>query len=233
MSPIIKVFNSSAEVAKQFGLFMSGISDLQSVALSGGSTPRLLFDELADVNKYPLTWQNIHLFWGDERCVPPDHEESNYKMTKTHLLDKIEIPDGNVHRVLGESSPSEEAERYANEIGKYVKSHEGIPQFDLIILGMGSDGHTASIFPHQMELLTSENVCEVAIHPESGQNRITLTGKVINQAKRVAFLVTGSSKTEKVQSIMKHAAVANSYPAAHIKANEVYWFLDSDAASGL
>src|SRR5690606_20512735 len=123
-------------------------------------------------------WTRVHLYWGDERCVPPNDNESNYKMTVDHLLSKIDVPEENVHRIYGENIPKEEAIRYSEVLKSRLPQFEGVPQFDLIILGMGDDGHTASIFPYNIHLWDSGNVCEVAVHPDSGQKRITITGKI-------------------------------------------------------
>ena len=153
-------------------------------------------------------------------------------MTKDHLLSKIDFPEENVHRIKGEDDPEQEAARYSAEILKNVPGENMIPRFDIIILGMGPDGHTASIFPHQMELLTTARICDVATHPESGQKRITLTGKVLNQANKVAFLVTGGNKKEKVKEILTKTGNWKLYPAAHVKPinGELIWFLDDSAS---
>lgn len=205
-----------------------------TIALSGGSTPKLLFSLLAQLYNHDIDWSGIHLFWGDERCVPPNHGESNFGMTKTLLLDHINIPAANVHRVRGEDEPTTEAIRYGAEISAVVPSKNGLPAFDLIILGMGEDGHTASIFPHQMELLEDTNICGVAIHPESGQKRVTLNGPVINNAHQIVFLVTGNGKAEKVKTILNKEEGYLAYPAAHISVQDEAtpsWFLDKAAAS--
>ena len=143
------------------------------------------------------------------------------------------MPEANVHRVLGENDPVQEAQRYGKEIEDGLPSANGLPQFDLIILGMGADGHTASIFPHEMELLDSKEVCAVATHPESGQKRVSLTGQVINNARVVTFLVTGASKAEKVVEIFNQSGDWKSYPASYIKpdSGELTWYLDK-AANG-
>ena len=172
-------------------------------------------------------WQDIHFWWGDERCVPPHHADSNYRMTADLLLNKVPIPPQNVHRVRGENPPQEEADRYAQEICQFVPTHQQWPVFDLIMLGMGSDGHTASIFPHQMDLLFADHICAVAEHPVSGQKRVSLTGKVLNQAVKKAFLVTGASKASKVKEIFSAEEIAQNYPASHIEGAD--WFLDQSA----
>eukprot|EP00903_Cladosiphon_okamuranus_P000452 g450.t1 len=160
-------------------------------------------------------------------------DESNYGMTKQLLFNHVDLPEENIHRVIGEADPTAEAIRYSAEISDNTEASEGYPVFDLVILGMGSDGHTASIFPHQMDLLKSEKFCAVADHPESGQQRITLTGPVINRAKAVAFLVTGESKQEKVSAILGREEGATQFPAAHImpQSGDLHWFMDEAAYS--
>ena len=233
----LNIKNNSEEVAREFASFLAeqiNASDKINIALSGGSTPALLFDILAADYK-ELDWNKVHFYWGDERCVPPDDDESNFKMTKKHLLNHISMPVDNIHRVRGENDPGEEALRYAKHIHKKLPSKGSIPKFDVIILGMGTDGHTASIFPHEMNLLHEEEFCAVATHPESGQKRVTLTGNVINAAANICFLVTGASKNEKVREIFGQSGDYNSYPSSHIKAvsGKLYWFMDSAAAEGL
>ena len=231
----INVDPSKAEVAKRFsGYLEAGIKKNSSyhIALSGGSTPKVIFDYMAE-NAKATDWSKVHLDWGDERCVPPTDPESNYKMTVDHLLSKISIPEENIHRIFGEAAPELEAVRYGKVLGAKLPNVGGVPQFDLVILGMGDDGHTASIFPHQIGLWDSEANCEVAIHPESGQRRITITGKIINNAKAVAFLVTGKSKAEKVKSIIDKEDGHEIYPASLVApvSDNLIWFLDEEAAT--
>lgn len=233
----VKSFNTVTETAQAFGDYLmqeiEKSSEAFHCALSGGSTPKLLFDYLSE--RYPDSklWQKVHFHWGDERCVPPGHEDNNYKMTKEHLLDKISIPDENIHRILGENDPLTEANRYSHELQTFLPMKNETPVFDLIILGMGADGHTASIFPHQMELLKSEKICDVAKHPESGQSRITITGNVINNAREVVFLVTGKSKQDKIQEIFSESGNWKAYPAAHIQpvSGNLKWFIDVEAGN--
>ena len=202
-----------------------------TIALSGGSTPKLLFRLWATEYQDAIDWSAIHFFWGDERCVQPDDDESNFGMTKALLFDKVNLPVENIHRVRGEDEPEKEARRYAAEIADNTEQSNGFPSFDLVILGMGDDGHTASIFPHEMELLEEERFCAVATHPTSGQKRVSITGPVINNAQRVAFLVTGANKEEKVSAIFQRKEGYHAYPAAHVQpvTGALHWFLD-DAA---
>lgn len=234
MKTIYKIYSDPQAVATVFAVFFENWSRESkpfTVALSGGSTPKILFRHLAEKYRDDLDWGSIHFFWGDERCVPPGDEDSNFKMTNEMLLQHIPIPKENIHRIHGEDQPEEEARRYAAEIREFVPVKNGLPAFDLVLLGMGEDGHTASIFPHQMELLHSEKICEAATHPVSGQQRISLTGPVINQAEKVAFLVTGAGKSNIVSEIRHRKGDWESYPAAHIRsAGTLYWFLDEEAA---
>lgn len=235
MKAIKHIFPAKEEVAATFAAFLKeqiNASERYSIALSGGSTPKILFEHLARHYAEDIDWSKALLFWGDERCVPPTDDDSNFKMTKTYLLDHITIPQENIFRILGENNPESEAQRYASEALRTLPIENNLPVFDLIILGMGGDGHTASIFPHQMELLEVDNWCGVATHPDSGQQRITLTGKVINAAKQIAFLVTGESKKEKVDIILHQKDGYKSYPAAHIQPTNgtLHWWMDEAAA---
>ena len=225
------IFKDNPEVAEAFAKFLCdeiAKVDNITIALSGGSTPKLLFEVLAKDYKDKIDWSKVHLYWGDERCVSPSDEQSNFRMTNEKLLQKVDIPFSNIHRVYGENTPSVEAYRYGKRIKKNLELKNDLPIFDLIILGMGSDGHTASIFPHQIELLNSKNTCEVAIHPDSGQRRITLTGSVINAAKQIHFLVTGAAKQSVIKEIFSQSGNWETYPASFIK--NANWWMDESAA---
>ncbi|RRQ48215.1 6-phosphogluconolactonase [Maribacter algicola] len=232
----MKIYTDKNEVALEFSKYLAnfiGQRDKVHIALSGGSTPKIVFDELSTSFVGQIDWHKVHLYWGDERCVPPTDAESNFKMTEEHLLSKIDIPEENIHRIIGENNPKEEAHRYSNLLEEKLPIVEATPQFDLVILGMGNDGHTASIFPHEIHLWDSMANCEVAIHPDSGQRRVTITGKIINHARAVAFLVTGAGKSEKVRIITQRESGYEAYPASLVNpsSNELVWFLDEDAAS--
>jgi 6-phosphogluconolactonase len=206
-----------------------------SVALSGGNTPRSLFEELASGGRRDrIPWEAVHLFWGDERCVPPDHQDSNFRMTREILLDKISIPETNIHRIRGENEPVAEAGRYSDEIVKILGTARARrPRFDWILLGMGVDGHTASLFPGSPILSNEKNVCAVAEHPETGQKRITLTLPVLNNAARVSFLVTGKKKAEIVARILGMVVGSADFPASLVKPENgtLELFLDRQAAA--
>ncbi|MDW7695936.1 6-phosphogluconolactonase [Flammeovirgaceae bacterium SG7u.111] len=233
MKPELKIYPDKQALSKDFAKELKMLinsKDKVTIALSGGSTPKIIFDIIAEEAAEAIKWENVHFYWVDERCVPPTDSDSNYKMTVDHLLSKVNIPKGNVHRMVGENTPAEEATRYAKEIEAGVPAVNGVPQFDLVLLGMGDDGHTASVFPYQINLWDSPNLCEVAAHPESGQNRITITGKVINHAKQIAFLVTGKGKAEKVRVITKEEAGAEQFPASLVSKENLTWYLDKEAA---
>jgi len=206
-----------------------------NIALSGGSTPKLLFKLLANEYTNVIPWNLIRLFWVDERCVPPTHEESNYGMTYENLLKNLPIHDTNVFPIQGETDPKTEALRYQHTLEVQLPSANGFPVFDLIFLGMGDDGHTASIFPNDLSLLHSEQSVAVSVHPVTGQNRITLTGKLINQATEVIFLITGASKAKVLKQIIHRETDFENYPASYIHAQSVpaQFYLDAAAAQNI
>lgn len=204
-----------------------------NIALSGGSTPKLLFTLLANEYANSIPWHFVRLFWVDERCVPPTHPESNFGMTYDSLLTHVPIHDGNIFRMQGEDTPGKEAERYQKMLERELPLRDGFPEFDLVLLGMGDDGHTASIFPDNMSLLQSGVAVAVGVQPASGQQRITLTGKTILEAKQVVFLITGSSKATVLREIIKHEPQGEDYPAFYVAKNakSADFYLDRDAAA--
>ncbi len=234
----ISISSSKEGLAEEVAYILKDMSDTGEkihVALSGGSTPKVIFDYIAKELGDEIFWDNINFYWGDERCVPPTDSESNFKMTVDHLLSKIDMPEENIFRVMGENDPEEEAVRYSKVLDDELPIANGIPQFDLVMLGMGDDGHTVSIFPDSIELWDAKENCVVAVHPYSGQKRVTITGKIVNNAKAVAFLVTGAGKAEKVHEIIKKEKDFALYPANLVQPTdgELTWFLDEDAAKGL
>ncbi len=198
------------------------------ISLSGGSTPKLLFKTLAQAPyANEIQWQNLHFWWGDDRMVPPTDEQSNYGEVQKLLFDHINIPAENIHRIRGEENVETELARFSQELTACVPDLA----FDWIILGMGNDGHTASLFPHQTNF-DDPNVAVIAKHPESGQIRISKTAKLIEKAKRITYLVTGAAKAEILKEIEETPAESLSYPAAKIQAQNgvTEWYLDKDAA---
>jgi 6-phosphogluconolactonase len=230
----VHIYQDTRELVKSFTEYVERrIGETEGpfhVALSGGNTPKAWFDYLADQKATKIPWKKIHFYWGDERCVPPDHPESNYGMTKKHLFDHIPVPESDIHRICGECVPKEAAVTYGNLLSATLPVRS-LPQFDLVILGLGDDGHTASIFPHEIDLWDSDEICVVATHPVSGQHRISLSGRLINNAKEVAFLITGIAKADKVNVILNESPESANYPAALVKSKITHWFLDKDAAS--
>ena len=220
----------------------SKINEKYFLSLSGGSTPKLLFKTLSGSPfSKEIKWNDVHLFWGDERCVPPEDSESNYGMTKNILLDKIRIPGENIHRIKGEAEPGEEAQRYSKEIWKWVVIEKDLPRFDCILLGMGEDGHTASLFPGKVLNAVSQNICGVAektIITNNGENiqkRISLTRDVICNGENIYFLVTGDKKAQTLSEIISEKPENGKYPASGI--HNIYgfseWWIDEDAAKYL
>ncbi|MGC6408897.1 6-phosphogluconolactonase [Bisgaard Taxon 45] len=198
------------------------------ISLSGGSTPKLLFKTLAQAPyNTEIQWQNLHFWWGDDRMVPPTDPESNYGEVQKLLFDHIQIPAQNIHRIHGEEPVEKELKRFEQELSAVVPEQV----FDWIILGMGTDGHTASLFPHQTDF-DDPNLAVIAKHPETGQIRISKTAKLIEQAKRVTYLVTGGSKAEILKEIQTIPTEQLLYPAAKIQAKHgvTEWYLDKDAA---
>lgn len=203
-----------------------------NIALSGGSTPGSLFEKIASANQDPILWEQVKFFWVDERCVPPDHPESNFRMADETFFRPIELGYTHVYRMMGEVEPYAEAYRYETLLRTHLPAREGLPCFNIILLGMGTDGHTASIFPNQMDLLYSRRICEVSTHPATGQQRITLTGPVINNADLICFMITGLKKAGVLASILEGGKGAEKFPAAHIKPAHglMEWYLDQGAA---
>ena len=236
MKSEVKIFSSIEDLSNSFGEIIKAKMDERgrfNLALSGGNTPRTVFNYLAKKFKNKVDWERINFYWGDERCVPPTSDASNYKMAKNSLLEKVNVIQKKVFRIRGEENPEEEAERYSDLIKKNLPYKNNLPQFDLIMLGLGDDGHTASIFPDQIELIDSERIAAVATHPESRQKRITLTGRIINNAEKIVFIVTGKKKRKIVSEIIGEKEAARNYPANFVNPvnGKLIWLLDEPAAS--
>ncbi|PLB86773.1 6-phosphogluconolactonase [Dysgonamonadaceae bacterium] len=235
----IRIFDTQQQLNQAFTEWLKEIvrnKDRINVALSGGSTPKSLFDEWSMNHRDDIDWNRIRFFWGDERCVSPEDEQSNYRMSREHLFDNLSIPQSHIFRIHGENDPDTEAHRYAEVLRNELPIVSGVPVFDVVMLGMGDDGHTASIFPDQLSLWYSDQLCVVGTHPQSGQRRVSLTGKVINHAQYVALLVTGENKAEKVAEIIENPQeAAKKYPAALVQpeSGNLVWFLDRSAAQKL
>jgi 6-phosphogluconolactonase len=206
-----------------------------AVALAGGSTPRGAYELLArEPLRVRVPWADVHVFWGDERHVPPDHPDSNYRMAREALLAHVPLPEGNVHRIPAENpDASAAAAAYEQTLRHVFATSAGkAPRFDLIFLGMGPDGHTASLFPrgHAMEerarLAVAERVESV------GGWRITLTLPVLNAAAQVVFLVTGADKAPALAMVLGPEGAGSGLPAALVRPREgrLLWLVDAPAA---
>jgi 6-phosphogluconolactonase len=206
--------------------------DFFSLVFSGGSTPRQVFSYIAANYLNDIHWEKLKIFWGDERCVPPEDNESNYKMARESLLDHVPIPESQIFRIRGEDDPELAAKHYSEIVKQHVRMDGQQPQFDLVMLGMGDDGHTASIFPDRMDLFDSDRFFEVAQNPYSGQLRVTITGKVINQARTIVFLVTGNSKAQPLFQYFNRLQGYKSLPVSNVTtvSGELFFLMDQDAA---
>ncbi|NIV11584.1 MAG: 6-phosphogluconolactonase [Aliifodinibius sp.] len=247
MNPDFRIFNhiqTLAETVKHdlISVLRNPTSPTQAfnIALAGGSTPRTIYEQWAMIQDDSL-WSKVHFFWGDERCVPPDHDESNYKMAYDSFLSRIDVEEDQIHRIHGEENPEAEVQRYAHEIKSHLQISNNTPKFDWILLGMGTDGHTASLFPNSPAVKEQQLYCVIAQHPQTGQKRISLTLPVINNAKKITFLVTGEDKAQIISEIFSHTGeftVAkknklSNYPAAQVKPQSgiLQWYLDEAASS--
>lgn len=225
------LFEAAAEVF--FGTVGDAIAEggRCTIALAGGSTPKALYsmiakraDQQEDLRR--LDWRNVHFFFGDERGVPPDHADSNYGMVLGTLLKHGLVPPRNVHRILAEKGVADAALLYEQEIKKYF---DGPPKFHLILLGIGSDGHTASLFPGTAALDVRDHLVTANLVPQMKAERVTLTYPAINAAARVLFMVAGDDKKQAIESLfVRHADL----PAAHVQpAGDLLWYLDREAAA--
>ncbi|HZY65195.1 MAG TPA: 6-phosphogluconolactonase [Rubrobacteraceae bacterium] len=203
------------------------------VALAGGSTPEATYEMLA-TEEYAdrLDWSKVHVFFGDERSVPPDDEDSNYRMANEALLSHV--PVGSVHRMKGELHPDEAAAEYEEELREFFGTPGRPPEFDLIQLGIGDDGHTASLFPNTPALDVTD--CWVAQNPVPKLEtvRITLTLPVLNAAKAISFLIAGEGKAEALREVLEGDADPYDYPSKFVQpVGELNWMADQEAASML
>ncbi len=209
-----------------------------TVALSGGSTPKGLYAMLASEQyRERVPWSKVHLFWGDERCVSPEHPDSNYCMTRALLLDKVPIPKENIHRIPAEQEDHiHAAMEYEQTIRAFFHTETGrLPRFDLIILGMGEDGHTASLFPRTSTLKETDRLVSANYIEKLGAYRLTLTVPVINQAANVLFLISGESKASVLKEVFEGEYQPQQLPSQLIRpANgRLLFMVDRMAASKL
>lgn len=227
---MIEIFENSEELARAAAEYFVAQSP-DTVALSGGSTPKLMFQILADQFREELSWDRIQFFWSDERHVPPDHPESNYRMADEALLSHVPVAATNVHRVRGENPNAADAAReYEQTIRDVTK--QSLPRLDLIFLGLGTDGHTASIFPSSEVLRETERLVAAPYVEKFKSYRITMTLPLLNNSPSVVFLVSGTEKAQIVKEVLEGG---NKYPAQAVKPTqgELIWMLDKEAVAYL
>jgi 6-phosphogluconolactonase len=224
-APLVSEIDRWVQERLQKSIKQNGIA---SIALAGGSTPKVVYQALATAD---FAWDKLHVFWGDERFVPPTDPDSNEKMARENWLNLVPIPAANIHPWPTTSgTPEQCAALYADELTKFFPS--SMPSFDLVLLGMGEDGHTASLFPHTAALGVMDR--STAVGEKDGQPRLTLTVPAINNAACVAFIITGAGKRPALKEVMATTADAQQYPSRLIKPiGELWWWLDESAAADL
>jgi 6-phosphogluconolactonase len=210
-----------------------GATERFRVALAGGNTPRRVYELLATGGfRDRVDWSQVHLFFGDERCVPPEHPDSNYSMVYEALILKVPIPAKNVHRIIGEGNAKENALGYENELRAFFAGLAW-PDFDLVLLGMGEDGHTASLFPSSAALKEISRWVVPTRNDQAGQDRITITVPVFNHARRIMFLITGKKKAQRLKEVLRPQPGSEQLPIQAITPIKgmLEWLVDAEAAS--
>lgn len=207
------------------------LTDRFTIALSGGSTPKLLHARLAESYRDAIDWTKVEIFFGDERCVPPEHPESNYRMARETLLSKLPIPGDNVYRMRGEIDPNEAAKEY----GQMLKEKFGEGGMDFVLLGMGEDGHTLSLFPGTAAVNETKHRCvaNYAEHSTTGKSwRVTLTAPFVNRCREVTILVAGQSKSQTLSQVLEGPRQAEKFPVQLIepRSGKLTWLIDAQAA---
>jgi 6-phosphogluconolactonase len=205
------------------------------VALNGGNTPTRLFELLATAYRERIDWSNVHVFWGDERCVPPDDAGSSYGQARTLLLSRVPIPGSNIHRIKGELGPVEASQDYAAVLKRLASPPLDWPRFDLVYLGMGEDGHTASLFPGSPVDMSQPVMPVTAHYQDRPANRVTLTPLVINRSRMIVFMAAGENKAQTLAQVLGESYNAERYPAQRIRPTEgrLIWLVDKAAARQL
>lgn len=201
-----------------------------TIALSGGSTPKPLYEALSNQS---LPWSKIHIFWGDERYVSATHQDSNQLMARQAWIDNIEIPEGNIHPMnTTGADPEKDAKQHEAELRQFFQTPEGFPAFDLILLGMGDDGHTASLFPQTEALSVGDRL--ITVGNKDGQPRLTFTVPLINEARCVLFVVAGANKRPALKEVFATQGDNRQYPSRLIQPQgELLWLLDQAAGAEL
>jgi len=242
MKPDIRIFKDLEKLShhaaelfiEQSARYIEGRSRFL-VALNGGSTPTRLFQLLATEYHDKVDWSKIHIFWGDERCVPPDDPGSSYGQAREALLNHVPIPDSNIHRIQIDLEPADASKDYALTLRKFASPPLEFPRFDLVYLGMGEDGHTASLFPGSPVDVTEPTLPVTAQYQDRPANRVSLTQLVFNQAHMIVFMATGEKKASTLAEVLSDRYNPELYPAQRIdpKDGELIWLVDEDAASKL
>lgn len=203
------------------------------IALAGGATPRAIYARLAEADyQQRMDWSKTYVFFSDERCVPPDDERSNFRMAREALLDRVSLPPQNIYRIRGEDDPAQAAFAYEQQLARLFR-RTTVPAFDLILLGLGENGHTASLFPGTAALREAQRWVVAQYVEVAGMWRITFTPPLINAAQRVCFLVAGAAKAEIVRQVLQGPYQPEVLPAQLIQPTngELYWLLDAAAAA--
>jgi 6-phosphogluconolactonase len=238
----VRIFQTSGELnhAALDRLMMIASMAVQSrqsarIVLSGGSTPLGLLQLLAQPeNQQAIPWQHVHFFWADERCVPPDHPESNYGQARKALLDLVPVPEENLHPIHGEMEPAAAAAGYARTLAGFSEGGRPYPRMDLTLLGLGADGHTASLFPGQVNSQegTSTAIAVTADYMGRPARRVTLTPQVFNASRNIIFLVSGESKAAALSGVINGPPDPLHLPAQRIRPTDgtLTWLVDSAAA---
>ena len=205
-----------------------------AVALSGGSSPKGLYSLLGSPPlRDAVPWRGVHCFWADERCVPPEHPASNYRLAREAFLSAVQLPDANIHRVRGEGAPDAAARAYEEDLRRFFGG-PGLPEFDLVILGAGEDGHTASLFPGSPSLRETARLALPVYLERPELDRVTLTLPVLNHASHVLFLATGRAKADIISGILEEGNPRN-HPAGLVRPGDgdVTWLIDREAGGKL
>ena len=238
----VKIFDGPEEVAlaaasRFVGLAAEAVTarGAFSVALAGGTTPRRVYELLAgDEFRGRVDWKSVHFFFGDERCVPADHADSNFRMANESLLSRVGAPPANVHRIEGAGDAAANARLYEDELRSFFGDSEW-PRFDLVMLGMGDDGHTASLFPNTTALVEARAWAVANWVEKLGAWRITLTAPAINAARNVLFLVTGAAKAGRLREVLRGEQDPSRLPSQLIRPRDgtLEWYVDRAAAERL
>ena len=242
MKPIIRIFKdleglsrAAAELfVEQAATSIAGRKQFLA-ALNGGSTPNRLFQLLATEYREQVEWTKVHVFWGDERCVPPDDPGSSYGQAREILLSHVPIPDTNIHRIKGELDPASASEDYSRVLKEFATPPLDWPRFDLVYLGMGEDGHTASLFPGSPMEIYEPAIPVTAQYQDRPANRVTLTPAVFNTAHLIAFMATGEKKAQTLAEVLGDRYNPGLYPAQRIRPDDgrLIWLVDESAAGKL